>query len=96
LCTVFAFHVIYVDTDKIVFVHQGQKVHLSRPSLSSLTEAQQRLENTQGEKARLGRSACILHFLGDRTNHKAKDIIGKITNLFSIYLFQIDEFINRY
>jgi hypothetical protein len=93
LCTVFAFHVIYVDTDKIVFVYQGQKVHLFRPSPSSL---QQRLENTQGEKARFGRSACILHFLGDRTNHKAKDIIGKITNLFSIYLFQIDEFINTY
>jgi hypothetical protein len=33
-------------------------------------------------------------FLSDLTNYKAKDIIGKITNLFCIYLFQIDEFIN--
>jgi hypothetical protein len=32
---------------------------------------------------------CTLNFLGNRTNYKAKDIIGKITNLFCIYLFQI-------
>jgi hypothetical protein len=32
---------------------------------------------------------CTLHFLDDRTNYKAKDIIGKITNLFCIYPFQI-------
>jgi hypothetical protein len=31
-----------------------------------------------------------LQFLGDRTNYKAKEIVGKITNLFCIYLFQID------
>jgi hypothetical protein len=31
---------------------------------------------------------CPLNFLGDRTNYKAKDI-GKITNLFCIYLFYI-------
>jgi hypothetical protein len=36
------------------------------------------------------------HFLADRTNYKAKDIIGKITHLFYIYLFQIDKFINTY
>jgi hypothetical protein len=29
-------------------------------------------------------------------NYKAKDIIGKITNLFCIYLFQIDTFINSF
>jgi hypothetical protein len=38
---------------------------------------------------------CI-NFLGDRTNYKAKDIIGKITNLFRVYVFQIDKFINTY
>jgi hypothetical protein len=37
-----------------------------------------------------------LNFLGDRTNDKTKDIIGKITNLFCIYLFQIDKFVNKY
>jgi hypothetical protein len=37
-----------------------------------------------------------MKFLGDRTNDKTKDIIGKITNLFCIYLFQIDKFINKY
>jgi hypothetical protein len=31
-----------------------------------------------------------------RPNYKAKDIIGKITNLFCIYLFQINKFINTY
>jgi hypothetical protein len=35
----------------------------------------------------------MLNFLGDRTNYKAKDIIGKITNLFCIYFFQIDKLI---
>jgi hypothetical protein len=39
---------------------------------------------------------CILNFLNYRTNYKAKDIIGKITNLFCIYLFQIDKFINTF
>jgi hypothetical protein len=38
------------------------------------------------------------NFLGDRTNYKAKDIMGKITNLFCIHLFQIDVYlpINTY
>jgi hypothetical protein len=36
---------------------------------------------------------CTLHFLGDRMNDKAKDIIGKFKNIFCIYLFQIDKFI---
>jgi hypothetical protein len=35
-----------------------------------------------------------LNFLGDRTKYKAKGINGKIINLFCIYLFQIDTFIN--
>jgi hypothetical protein len=39
---------------------------------------------------------CTLNFLGYRTNYKAKKKIGKITNLFCIYLFQIDKFINKY
>jgi hypothetical protein len=41
-------------------------------------------------------SFCRLNFLGDRTNYKAKGIIGKITNLFCIYRFQIDKCINTY
>jgi hypothetical protein len=51
--------------------------------LSFLAEAQPRLENRRGQKALFG----TLNFLGDRRNYKAKDIIGKITNLFCIYLF---------
>jgi hypothetical protein len=39
---------------------------------------------------------CTLNFLGDRTNYKTKDIIGKLTNLICIYFFQIDKFINTY
>jgi hypothetical protein len=39
---------------------------------------------------------CTLNFFGDRTNYKAKDIIEKITNLFCIYLFPINTFINTY
>jgi hypothetical protein len=38
----------------------------------------------------------MLKFLGNLMNYKAKDIIGKITNLFSIYFFQMDTFINTY
>jgi hypothetical protein len=45
------------------------------PSLSFLAEAQPKLKT--GEEKR--------HFLSDRTNYKAEDIIGKITNLFCIY-----------
>jgi hypothetical protein len=36
---------------------------------------------------------CTLNFL-DRMNFKAKDIIGKITNLFCIYVFQIHRYID--
>jgi hypothetical protein len=69
-------------------------VHLFPPSLSFLAEAQPRLKNRRGQNALFGRGVSTLHFLGDRTNYKAKDIIGKITNLFCIYLFQIDTFLN--
>jgi hypothetical protein len=31
---------------------------------------------------------CPLNFLDDITNYKGKDITGKITNLFFIYLYQ--------
>jgi hypothetical protein len=73
-------------------VYQDQKVHLFRASLGFLAEAQPRLENRRGQKA-----FCTLHFLGDRTNYKAKEIIGKITNLSCMmYLFQMDTFINTY
>jgi hypothetical protein len=67
-------------------MYQGQKLHLFSPSLSFLAEAQPRLETRQGQKV----------LLGDRTKYKAKDIIEKMTNLFCIYLFQIDELINAY
>jgi hypothetical protein len=70
-------------------VCQGQKLHLFRLSLSFLAEAQPRLANRRGQ---IG----TLHFLGDRTNHKARDIIEKITK-FILYLpFQIGKFINTY
>jgi hypothetical protein len=73
-------------------MYQGHKVHLIRPSLSFPVEAQPRLENRRRQKALFG----TLNFLGNLMNYKAKDIIGKITNLFSIYLFQMDTFINTY
>jgi hypothetical protein len=63
-------------------------VLLFRPSVSFLAEAQPRLENRRRQKAILAR--CTLNFLDDCPNHKAKGIIGKVTNLFCIFLFQID------
>jgi hypothetical protein len=59
-------------------------MYLFRPRLTFLAEAQPR------------RESVTLNFLGDRTNYKAKDIIGIITNLCCIYLFQIYKFINTY
>jgi hypothetical protein len=41
----------YLLIVKYVFVYQGQKVHLFRPGLSFLAEAQPRLENRRGQKA---------------------------------------------
>jgi hypothetical protein len=46
------------------------------PWLSFLTEAQPRL-NRRGQKA-LFWQRCTLYFLGNRSNYKAKDIIGKL------------------
>jgi hypothetical protein len=61
------------------------KVHLFRPSLGFLVEAEPRL-NT-GENKRHFWPRCT--FLGDRTNYKAKDIIGNITHSFVfIYLLR--------
>jgi hypothetical protein len=53
-------------------------VHIFRPSLSFLAEAQPRLENKEDKRHFL--SEVHIKFLGNRTNYKAKDIIGKITN----------------
>jgi hypothetical protein len=56
------------------------------------SEAQPRLEQARTKGTFWQR--CTSNFLGDRTNYKAKDIIGKITNLFCIYIFQIDKLIH--
>jgi hypothetical protein len=53
-------------------------VHLFRPSLSFLAEAQPRLDNRRGQKV----------FLDDRTNYKAKDIIGKLQIYFKSTFFK--------
>jgi hypothetical protein len=70
-------------------VYQGQKVHLFRLSLSFLAEAEPRL-------CKQTRAKGTLHFLGDRTNHKARDIIEKITKFILHLPFQIGKFINPY
>jgi hypothetical protein len=44
-------------------VYQGQKVHLFRPSLSFLTEAQPRLQNRRGQKARTTKQKTSLEKL---------------------------------
>jgi hypothetical protein len=59
-----------------------------RLSLGFLAEAQPRLENIRGQKALFS----TLNFLSERTNYKAKNIIGKITNQFILSL----SFSNRY
>jgi hypothetical protein len=59
-------------------------VHLFRPSLSFVAEAQPRLQNRRGQMAVFGRAVNIL---GDRTNYKAKNIIGKNTYKFVLYIF---------
>jgi hypothetical protein len=48
-------------------VYQGQKVHLFRSEFSGRGAAE---ADRRGQKA----------LFGDRTNYKAKDIIGKISN----------------
>jgi hypothetical protein len=40
----------------VIFVYQGQKVHLLNSSLAFLVEAQPRLENRPGQKVLFGRS----------------------------------------
>jgi hypothetical protein len=60
---------------------------VSKPKSASFSSESPRLEIRGGQKALFGR------LLGDPTNYKAKDI-EKITNLFCIYLLQIDKFIN--
>jgi hypothetical protein len=69
-------------------MYQGQKAHLFRSSF--LAEEQPRLENR--------RRRAELHITFFRRPHELqnKDIIGKITNLFCIYFFQLDKFINTY
>jgi hypothetical protein len=69
-------------------------VHLFRPSLGFLTEAQPRLKT--GEDKRRFLAETHSKFFMHRTNYKAKGIIGEITNLFCIYHFQIDKFIYTY
>jgi hypothetical protein len=44
-------------------VYQGQKVHLFRPSLSFLAEAQPRLQNRRGQKARTTKQKTSLEKL---------------------------------
>jgi hypothetical protein len=65
---------------KYLFVYRGQKVL----SLRFLAEAQPRLKT--GEDKRYFLAAVHIKFLDDCTNYKAKDIIGKNTNLFFLYL----------
>jgi hypothetical protein len=62
---------------KWLFVYHGQRVHVFRPSLSFLAEAQPRLEKQARTKGTFWQS-CTLNFLGDHMNYKAKDIIGNI------------------
>jgi hypothetical protein len=76
-----------------LFVYQGQKMHLFSESEFS-AKAQPRLKQARAIGTFWKR--CTLNFLGDHTNYKAEDIIGKFTNLFCIYLFQINKFINTY
>jgi hypothetical protein len=47
-------------------VYQGQKVHLFRPSLGFLTEAQPRLKTGKDQ------AEVHINFLGIGTNYKAK------------------------
>jgi hypothetical protein len=49
-------------TSQQIFMYQCQKVHLFRPSLSFLAEAQPRLENRRGQKAPFERT--IIGFVG--------------------------------
>jgi hypothetical protein len=75
---------------------------VSRPKSASFSPLSDFSRRGAAEASKQARTNGIfwqrrtLNFLGDRTNYKAKDIIGKTINLFCIYLFQIDKFINMY
>jgi hypothetical protein len=60
-------------------------VRLFHPSLGFLAEEQPRLENKRRQKARFWVEVHIKFF---RRPHEHK-AIGKITNLFCVYFFQI-------
>jgi hypothetical protein len=44
-------------TMKLLFVYQGQKVHLFCPSMGFLVEAEPRLENRRAQNSFFGRGA---------------------------------------
>jgi hypothetical protein len=69
-------------------------VHFFCPSVSFLAEAQPRLKT--GENKGHFLTKVHIKFFRRPHNYKARNIIGRITNLFCIYLFQIDTFINIY
>jgi hypothetical protein len=64
-------------------VYQDQKVHLYCLSLSFVPRRSRGLKTGEDKRQFLSQ----VHILGDPTQ-RAKDFIGKITNLFCIYLFQ--------
>jgi hypothetical protein len=69
-------------------------VHLFRPSLGFLAEAQPRLENRPGQKALFGRGAQYI-FVATARATKQKTSLEKLQIYFvSKYFFQIDKFIN--
>jgi hypothetical protein len=61
-------------------MYQGQKVHLFRPSLGFLTEAQPRLKTGEDERHFLAEVHIL--FLDDRTNYKQKTSF--VANLLNI------------
>jgi hypothetical protein len=71
---------------KIVICVSKPKSAFFSSSLSFLAEAQPRLKT--GEDTRHFLAEVHINFFMRCTNYKAKDVIGKITNLFCIYLFQ--------
>jgi hypothetical protein len=72
-------------------VYQGQKVHLFRPSLSFLAEAQPRLEI--GADRRHFLAEMHINFLSDRTTSKTFE---KITNYFVSTFFKYICFVSTF
>jgi hypothetical protein len=69
---------------------------VSRPKTAPFSSEFEFAGRGAAEACKQTRAKGTLHFLGDRTNHKARDIIEKITK-FILYLpFQIGKFINPY